>query len=607
MKNRKSILLVVLLIAVGFAAVSTTLYINGSTNINPNQNDFNVYYSDAYVNGTQDKSVITDDTHIVFETELSALGEKYVLDYEVTNGSKNYDAELVMECTGSNEYLTVTNEFDDETVLESQGTRKGELTLELTKSNAGEDVDVSITCTINANAVERTSLGISDRREITVSAIDSNDNDLNAKAYSILDEEKEDLLNSLSKSGLLTTEEVVAVVEVESDRFDEFAIATFNVSSIASPGDTIIILHFDEEKQEWEYISEEIVDANGEVKADFTSFSPVVFAIKKDDSLELVCSYESGFEWDYSYTGNEEKFIVPCNGVYKVELWGAQGGSNLTYVGGKGAYTSGEIEISQNLELFITVGEMGHLPTSQTNSRGAFNGGGGTIGSPDGPVYYNIGATGGGATDIRITSGSYSTYTRTNTLISDFNSLKSRIMVAAGGGGSSYGNIDGWEAHGIGGAGGSLTGNNGTSTWYPNNFSYGGSQTSGGVGFVHSTYHATPTIVNGGFAVGGGQGFAPWGGGGAGYYGGGSGGGWTGGGAGGSSYISGHSGCDAILESSTENNIQHSGQSIHYSGYRFYNTKMIAGNVAMPNYSGDDEIIGNAGDGHAKITFIRIN
>ena len=159
MKNRKSILLVVLLLAVGFAAISTTLYINGSTKINPNQEDFNVYYSDAYVNGTQDKSVIEDNTHIVFETELSTLGEKYVLDYEVTNGSKNYDAELVMECTGDNEYLTVTNEFDDETILKAKDSREGKLTLELTKSNAGEDVEVTIACIISANAVERDSLG----------------------------------------------------------------------------------------------------------------------------------------------------------------------------------------------------------------------------------------------------------------------------------------------------------------------------------------------------------------------------------------------------------------------------------------------------------------
>ena len=160
MRKKKTMLLVVLLMAVGFAAVSTTLYINGQTKINANHDDFNVYYSDAYVNGEQDKSVITDNTHISFTTELSTLGEKYVLDYEVTNGSKNYDAELVMECTEGNEYLTVTNEFDTTTNLEALKTRSGKLTLELKKSYAGDtDMDVTITCTIDANAIERDSLG----------------------------------------------------------------------------------------------------------------------------------------------------------------------------------------------------------------------------------------------------------------------------------------------------------------------------------------------------------------------------------------------------------------------------------------------------------------
>ncbi len=44
---------------------------------------------------------------------------------------------------------------------------------------------------------------------------------------------------------------------------------------------------------------------------------------------------------------------------------------------------------------------------------------------------------------------------------------------------------------------------------------------------------------------------------------------------GGSSFISGHEGCDAIKEESTENNIIHTGQSIHYSGLYFTNTLMI--------------------------------
>ena len=289
MKNKKSILLVLILMVVGFAAVSTTLYINGQTKINPNQDDFNVYFSDAYQNGKQDKSVIIDDTHIEFTTELSKLGDEYVLDYEVTNGSKNYDAELVMECTSGNEYLSVTNVFDTDTILPSLKDRMGKLTLRQIKSNAGEDVNVTIACTITANAVERESLGETNRSQISVDAVDSNDNNLNAKSYQILGEEEDLLLDSLVETGYVDdASEVDALIEVKSDDFEDFATTTFDVSSIAKEGDKVVILHFDEEKQEWEYISEEIVDENGEVTADFTSYSPVAFVVvTQDGTIEV--------------------------------------------------------------------------------------------------------------------------------------------------------------------------------------------------------------------------------------------------------------------------------------------------------------------------------
>ena len=157
--KKKGILLVVLLLAVGFAAVTTTLFINGTTNIGTNKSDFDVYYSKAKVNGVEDNTVITDDTHIVFTQEMKKVGETYVLDYDVTNGSRNYDAELSMTCTESNEYLTVTNVFDTDTTLLATETRTGKLTIELMKGYVGETTkEITIECTINANAVERNAL-----------------------------------------------------------------------------------------------------------------------------------------------------------------------------------------------------------------------------------------------------------------------------------------------------------------------------------------------------------------------------------------------------------------------------------------------------------------
>ena len=53
-------------------------------------------------------------------------------------------------------------------------------------------------------------------------------------------------------------------------------------------------------------------------------------------------------------------------------------------------------------------------------------------------------------------------------------------------------------------------------------------------------------------------------------------------GSGGSSYISGHEGCNSIDSQSTETNITHTNDSIHYSRLHFSNTLMISGNESMP-------------------------
>ena len=50
----------------------------------------------------------------------------------------------------------------------------------------------------------------------------------------------------------------------------------------------------------------------------------------------------------------------------------------------------------------------------------------------------------------------------------------------------------------------------------------------------------------------------------------------AGGAGGGSGYISGYDGCNAISENSTENNIIHTNQSIHYSGKRFLDAELKA-------------------------------
>ena len=196
--------------------------------------------------------------------------------------------------------------------------------------------------------------------------------------------------------------------------------------------------------------------------------------------------------------------------------------------------------------------------------------------------------SGGGATDVRLVNGAWN----------DFDSLASRIMVAAGGGGAYNGDNYNWKSN-PGGYGGALTGGDGSQGSDRWCYGTGATQTSGG----HATTDCSQThdgAVTGGFGFGGGVNSTATGAGG-GYYGGGrsyhiaSAGG-------GSSYISGYSGCNSISSLSTSDNIIHTGSATHSSGRKFTEATMIAGNQSMPRTVGNGNMIGNNGNGFARIT-----
>lgn len=259
---------------------------------------------------------------------------------------------------------------------------------------------------------------------------------------------------------------------------------------------------------------------------------------------------------EFEYTGSEQTFTATKTGKYKVELWGAQGNSSTA--GGLGSYTSGEINLQEGDKLYLHVG-----------GSSGYNGGGSSSSSTK---------IGGGATDVRLSSGSWD----------NFDGLKSRIMVAAGGG-----NVTSKTSGALPGDGGTLKGGNGVahSSVGSSYIGYGGSQTSGGARASSAT-----TGSAGSFGKGGAGGVGPGdpnhygSGGGGGYYGGG-GSAWHAGSGGGSSYISGYEGCNSISSTSTSSSIKHTGSPIHYSGMKFDNSTM-KGAV-------------NSGNGYAKISFIK--
>ena len=205
-------------------------------------------------------------------------------------------------------------------------------------------------------------------------------------------------------------------------------------------------------------------DENIEVMWDNNSWGLLLKKLTKKVKCNLYF-YQGDTVFNFDYIGDVQSFTAPIKGTYKIEAWGASGGdvtiNDVTYQGGLGGYTSGTINLEKNQKLYIYVGG------SPSNYEGGYNGGakGGTIN--DGKY-----TGGGGATDIRIVNGNWN----------DFNSLKSRIMVAAGGAGTGY-----YGSEIIGGAGGGLNGYQGTlksgGVIDKNHIiSTAGNQTSGGIG-----------------------------------------------------------------------------------------------------------------------------
>ncbi len=158
---KKGIIVALILMSIGFAAVTATLTINGTINLGFNKNDYDIYFSRAIVNGEIKSKELINETkkEITFTTnELKTIGEQYILKYEVTNNSRQYDAEVTVNCEpadaeAANEYLKSENSMSNK-IIKAQSREEGTLTITLKKA-AIEQQSFEYTCTITANATER--------------------------------------------------------------------------------------------------------------------------------------------------------------------------------------------------------------------------------------------------------------------------------------------------------------------------------------------------------------------------------------------------------------------------------------------------------------------
>lgn len=252
-----------------------------------------------------------------------------------------------------------------------------------------------------------------------------------------------------------------------------------------------------------------------------------------------------GEPMSFAYTGQPQN-IELGKGTYKLEAWGAQGGSydNNNY-GGKGGYSKGLFELNEIRNVHIVVGGQGQ----GSYGPGGYNGGG---------MSGDEASDGGGASHIATVNG---------LLNSLSNNESSVILVAGGGGGSGRAKNGGYH----GGPGGGLAGLSGIGH---ENIGTAGTQVAGGnVVSVNSTTltNTTPGEFGQGGHIASHISFGSKAGGGGGYYGGGSG----VAGGGGSSYIGG------VQDGQT-----------------------IPGDQSMPNPNGG-KMVGNSGHGFARITRVR--
>ena len=284
-----------------------------------------------------------------------------------------------------------------------------------------------------------------------------------------------------------------------------------------------------------------------------------------------VSAVEIGDEFIFSYTGNPQEFVVPIQGKYKLEVWGAEGGGDhlQQYLGpsGKGGYSTGVVELKSSEKLYVYVGGKGSFcQGGYCTIQGGYNGGGSGWKRTGASDTTNPVASGGGATDIRFIPGEWNNAT----------SLLSRLIVAGGGGG---GGVDQGEP---GGHGGGLegilvnaeSGRGGTQTtgW---SFGAGFSANADTINYINTTYGG-----NGG------------------------GGGWYGGfyTAGASKWEGAGGGSGFIWNKSSVSNVP-KGYQVPQK-YFLSDAKTIAGNASMPTYDGKSTMVGNKANGYAKITLI---
>ena len=378
-------------------------------------------------------------------------------------------------------------------------------------------------------------------------------------------------INTIKTSGL------ILLVQVNGSEYANIKVIDDNIRLVGdAENEYITYVKLGGTFNEPGYISESGVVPTITWEPAFSSYTEGTYYVYYDFNGKILRRKVQVLELDktFDYTGSEQTYTVKLDGKYKLEVWGAQGGSyNSEYYGGYGGYSVGTIELKKNQMIYVYVGGQGTILTDNSDYiPGGFNGGGRGA-NKDANV---ISTSGGGATHVATKSG----------LLSSLEGYKDNILiVSAGGGGTSY---QSGTYSGVGGSGGGYIGSDGTNTMTDYKPGAGGTQSSGGNsggGVANNQERGT----SGSFGQGGNGNYYS-GGGGAGLYGGGASN--QSGAGGGSSYIG-----NSLL----------SDKSMYYYCSSSCNTSTAASTKTVSTTCVDETAKKNCaklGNGYVKITYV---
>ena len=340
--NKKliSIFVVVLFMAIGFAAAVINLSFAGTSKVAFDEADFNIFFSKVSDGDKLLNTISADGDSFTFTSDGTSMVTYYII-----NRSVNYNAIISVSCDKS----VVINQ-------ESDAILAGTVVSGTVASSYVGDV----TCTLNSLPTPREQQNKNDAIKVT----------LDGQGASL-------------------------------DVTEFYVVNDFPVGALPIPeleGKTLYGWFTSTEEDATKITASTIADFTG----DITLYAQWV---------DNVVVSEPG----------ESEFVIPRDGKYQIEVWGAQGGSLPGADGGKGGYSVGTIEATADTTLYLTVGGKG-----ETDGVGGYNGGGA------GNESY---AGGGGATHVALEPG----------LLKDI-AVNKVLLVAGGGGGSGEENSTTFEA-----------------------------------------------------------------------------------------------------------------------------------------------------------------